>query len=98
MLNDEAKESDLFIFSDASKNTAASTGVVETRQFLRTISGFRSLQIIEREQNWGLASNIIDGVTTMVYRFGRVIVLEDDHERWEADWNDAISSIKKVLY
>jgi len=79
LLNDEAKESDLFIFSDASKNTAASTGVVETRQFLRTISGFRSLQIIEREQNWGLASNIIDGVTTMVYRFGRVIVLEDDH-------------------
>ena len=31
-----------------------------------------------RDQNWGLARNIIDGVTTMVNRYGRVIVLEDD--------------------
>ena len=34
--------------------------------------------LIERAENWGLARNIIDGVTTQVNAYGRVIVLEDD--------------------
>ena len=33
---------------------------------------------MERSENWGLARNIIDGVTTQVNRYGKVIVLEDD--------------------
>ena len=36
------------------------------------------MTVVERPQNWGLALNIIDGVTTHVNRTGRVIVLEDD--------------------
>ncbi|WP_347396342.1 glycosyltransferase family 2 protein, partial [Parabacteroides leei] len=39
---------------------------------------FKSINIIERKENWGLAKNIIDGVTSIVHQYGKVIVLEDD--------------------
>lgn len=76
--NELAAQSPLFIYSDAAKTPESREGVQQTRQFIRDIDGFASVTIIEREQNWGLARSIIDGVTTQVNRFGRVIVMEDD--------------------
>ena len=76
--NEYASESDLIIFSDAPKNEAAKKGVEESRSYIRNITGFKSLRIIERDRNFGLANNIIDGVTSIVNEFGRIIVLEDD--------------------
>lgn len=76
--NELAAQSPLFIYSDAAKTPESREGVEQTRQFIRDIDGFASVTIIEREQNWGLARSIIDGVTTQVNRFGRVIVMEDD--------------------
>lgn len=76
--NELAAQSPLFIYSDAAKTPESREGVEQTRQFIRTIQGFKEVTITEREQNWGLARSIIDGVTTQVNRFGRVIVMEDD--------------------
>lgn len=76
--NELAAQSPLFIYSDAAKTPESREGVEQTRQFIRNIDGFASVTIIEREQNWGLARSIIDGVTTQVNSFGRVIVMEDD--------------------
>ena len=76
--NELAAQSPLFIYSDAAKTPESREGVEQTRQFIRDIDGFASVTIIEREQNWGLARSIIDGVTTQTNRFGRVIVMEDD--------------------
>lgn len=76
--NELAAESPLYIYSDAAKTDADQNAVEETRNFIRQITGFASVTVIERSENWGLARNIIDGVTTQVSRFGRVIVLEDD--------------------
>jgi len=73
-----ADESDLIIYSDAPKNTATEEAVREVREYIRAISGFKSVSIIERDKNWGLANSIIDGVTTVVNERGRIIVLEDD--------------------
>ena len=73
-----ANESNLIIFSDAPKADAQSENVLEVRKYIRKIEGFKSLTIIERETNFGLARSIIDGVTTIVNKFGRIIVLEDD--------------------
>ncbi len=73
-----AKDSELFIFSDAPKNEAAASGVAEVRRYLHTISGFKKASVIERGENWGLAKSIIQGVTEIVNKYGRVIVLEDD--------------------
>lgn len=77
--NEEAKDSDLFIYSDAAKNEASKEQVAEVRSYLYSIKGFKSVTIIERKENWGLAKNIISGVTEVVNQFGVVIVLEDDH-------------------
>lgn len=76
--NELAAESELFVYSDAPKASGDAKAVSDVRDYIRRISGFKSITIIERDENWGLARNIIDGVTTQVERFGRVIVLEDD--------------------
>ena len=76
--NTLAAESDLFIYSDAAKDESGKDAVNEVRTFIRQIKGFKTITLIEREKNWGLARSIIDGVTTQVNRYGKVIVLEDD--------------------
>lgn len=73
-----ATESDLFIYSDAPKNSMVVDAVHEVRGYIRSITGFRSIHIVERDRNWGLANSIIDGVTSIVNKHGRIIVLEDD--------------------
>jgi hypothetical protein len=76
--NTLALETPLHVFSDAPKNTAASQPVADVRAYIRTIAGFKSITIIERDTNFGLARSIIDGVTSLCEQYGRVIVLEDD--------------------
>lgn len=76
--NELAGESDLIIFSDAPKKPDAAEAVREVREYIRTITGFRTVRIVERDRNWGLANSIIDGVTSVVNERGRIIVLEDD--------------------
>ena len=76
--NVEAKDSELFIFSDGPKTEAKKTGVEENRKFIHTIKGFKSITIVEREKNWGLANSLIAGITDVINRYGRVIVVEDD--------------------
>jgi GT2 family glycosyltransferase len=76
--NELASKSDLFIFSDAAKNPDAAASVLKTRAFIKTIRGFKSVNIVEREENIGLAASIIGGVTQLCDQFGSVIVMEDD--------------------
>lgn len=76
--NQLSADSQLVIYSDAPKTERDKATVDETRKFIRSIKGFATLSIVERNENFGLARNIIDGVTTQVNRYGRVIVLEDD--------------------
>jgi len=76
--NAEAAKSNLFVFSDGPKDQSLPDEVDEVRQYLRTVEGFKSVRIVEREKNFGLAQSIISGVTEVVNEHGRVIVLEDD--------------------
>lgn len=74
-----AKESELFIYSDAARSPQDEASVAEVRKIIRTaLPFFKQVNITERETNWGLARSIIDGVTTQINRYERVIVLEDD--------------------
>lgn len=73
-----ASESELYVFSDGSKNDQEKSKVDAVRQYLQTISGFKSVQIIESAVNKGLANSIINGVSQIVQQSGNVIVLEDD--------------------
>lgn len=76
--NELAVDSDIFIYSDAAKNHNAEIGVKQTREYLKTIEGFKSITIIEREKNWGLANSLIDGISTVINKYGYAIIVEDD--------------------
>ena len=73
-----AVESELFIYADGAKDQTVADEVEEVRQYIRLVQGFKKVILIERNENWGLAKNIIDGVSTQVRKYGKVIVLEDD--------------------
>lgn len=76
--NHLAKQSQLFIFSDGAKGNSDLENVQAVRDYLKTVDGFASVQIIEQQQNKGLANSIIDGVSFLCKTQGRVIVFEDD--------------------
>jgi hypothetical protein len=76
--NGLARQSDLFVFSDAAKNESGALEVGAVRKFARAIDGFKSVTIIEREQNLGLSKSVISGVTQLCNEHGRVIAVEDD--------------------
>ena len=73
-----ANQTPLHVFSDAPKTEAACLSVADVRSYIRSIAGFKSVTIIERETNFGLAGSIIEGVTRLCEEYGRVIVMEDD--------------------
>jgi len=76
--NELAAQSDLIIYSDGAKNNSDNEKVNLVRSYIQTIAGFKSIHIVERNTNFGLGNNIIDGVTSVVNEYGSVIVLEDD--------------------
>ncbi len=76
--NELAQESDLTIYSDGPRNEADRVKVAVVRDLCKSVKGFRTVSLIERHENFGLAKSVIDGVTETVEKHGSVIVLEDD--------------------
>lgn len=79
--NDECKDSILFVFCDGYKNENDREQVEETKRYVRqyaSVSKFKEVHIVESERNKGLATSIIDGVTSVVNSYGKIIVIEDD--------------------
>ena len=77
----EAMESELFIFSDGAKNEAGKDKVNEVRTAVAAIkdSGdFKSVTVTESPVNKGLAASVISGVTEVINKYGKAIVVEDD--------------------
>lgn len=79
LANREAGESELIVYSDAPKHPQAAASVAAVRDYLHSVTGFRQITVVERAENYGLVRNIVSGVTETVEKYGRVIVLEDDH-------------------
>ncbi|MEC9022413.1 MAG: glycosyltransferase [Pseudomonadota bacterium] len=73
-----ASETDLYIFSDGPRSDIDAPYVQEIRQFIKTIRGFQSIQIKESPNNIGLARSIIGGVSEVLQKHQRIIVIEDD--------------------
>jgi Glycosyl transferase family 2 len=76
--NELASDSELFVFSDGPRTDADGEKVESLRSYLKTIKGFKSVTVVEREKNLGCAQSIITGVTEIVNRYGWIIVVEDD--------------------
>ncbi len=75
---DGAAQTSLYIYSDGAKNSADDASVAEVRKLCHEAKGFGTVEIVERSGNVGLAENIIAGVTEVINKWGKVIVLEDD--------------------
>lgn len=76
--NAESRRSPLYIFCDGARRDSEAALIQEVRQIVRAEQRFGRTIVIEREANMGLANSIIGGVTDIVERHGRVIVVEDD--------------------
>lgn len=76
--NVEAASTVLYIFSDAAKGEADTPGVAAVRALIADLDGFSAVHRVHRESNYGLARNIVDGVSDVLSRHDRVIVVEDD--------------------
>jgi GT2 family glycosyltransferase len=80
-LNDLASESILYVYADGAKENASLdeiASIEETRKVLKSQEWCKQVTIKHEERNKGLANSIIDGVTEIVNKYGKVIVLEDD--------------------
>jgi hypothetical protein len=76
--NAGAGETDLRIYCDGPKDDQQASAVREVRDYVRRIAGFKSIDLVERDQNIGLARSIITGVTDVLEHNHAVIVVEDD--------------------
>ncbi|NRF39081.1 glycosyltransferase [Pedobacter foliorum] len=76
--NEMAAESRLFVFSDGFKSEADEKDVLEVRELLKNIEGFKSIEVVERKENMGLAKSVIIGVSKLIKDYKQVIVFEDD--------------------
>ncbi len=92
-----ANESELFIFADGPKENAVHEQmekINETRAICKSIKGFKSVIVYESTANKGLAQNIISGVTEIINKYGKVIVIEDDiitSEKFLSFMNEALN-------
>ena len=68
----------LYIFSDAPKNDSERGEVEIVRQYIKDVSGFKELHIVEAVSHKGLARSVIEGVSMVLLEHDSVIVLEDD--------------------
>lgn len=73
-----AMQSDLFVFVDGPKNEEQKQKQKPLIEFLQSIDGFKSVHIEYSEVNKGLDPSIIAGVSSVIDKYGRAIVLEDD--------------------
>ena len=88
-----AKESILIVYSDAAKTDNNTSKVKEVRKYLSEVEGFRSVSVIHREKNFGLARSVIEGSTEVLNKYAKIIVLEDDlitSENFLLYMNDAL--------
>ncbi len=76
--NKLASQSHLHIFSDAAAKKEDAENVNEVREYIKHIEGFQSVTLHIAEENKGLANSIIAGVTEIINKEGKAIVLEDD--------------------
>lgn len=79
--NTLAKESMLYVLCDGAKSNASPdqlSRINRVREVAKETVGFKEIHVECANQNKGLANSIIGGVTDVINKHGRVIVLEDD--------------------
>ena len=80
LLTSSMSTCDLFIFVDGARDQkeGEKEKVQAVQDYVKTISGFKSIHYTFSKVNKGLANSIIGGVSEMFKIYDKVIVLEDD--------------------
>lgn len=76
--NAQAEKTDLFIASDFQRSESEASKVTAVRDYLEQIDGFRSLTVFAREKNYGVVENCNLALQTILKKFDRFIVMNDD--------------------
>ena len=86
--NELAKDTELYLYCDGPKENASDEMKkriadlhVQAKQYAidaLKAGKFKAVHVVCAEQNKGLANSIIGGVTEVINKHGRAIVLEDD--------------------
>jgi hypothetical protein len=79
--NFDADKSDLIIFLDGIadiNNSVLVENCSRVEEIAKSVQGFKKVEIIQSGINKGCDQSEIDGITEVVNRYGKVIVLEDD--------------------
>lgn len=79
--NELVSESELFVYADGPKENASEeqkNKINAVREYVSSITGFKSVNLNFAEKNIGCADSIIRGITEVVNKYGRVIIVEDD--------------------
>jgi hypothetical protein len=71
--------SPLIVYGDGPRDKSEESSVMETREVAMKILGSRA-EYFFSDKNMGLATSITSGVSDVLNRFGKIIVLEDDLE------------------
>jgi hypothetical protein len=77
-----AGESELFIYADGPKKDASAdalSSIALTREIITSRQWCGKTTVLESDVNKGLAVSITEGVSEIIRKYGRAIILEDDH-------------------
>lgn len=84
--NKYASESILYVFCDGPKIDATEEQLQKIKESRKVVDelavypSFKEVCVIKRDENLGLGTSIITGVTEIINKYGKSIVLEDDLE------------------
>lgn len=73
-----ADKSDLYIFSDGAKTSGDISAINNVRKFCSNLNNFKSITLVNRDVNFGLAKNLVNGISQVLENNDKIIVLEDD--------------------
>lgn len=99
LTNAEAPESDLYVYVDGPRaNKHEDSSVHAVQNCVRNIKGFKSITYSFSETNKGLGNSIIKGVTEVINKHGKAIIVEDDlvcSANFLAFMNEGLDKYKK---
>lgn len=71
-------DTEVYIFNDGPKTEYDKIKVDQVRNYLSGSLPLKNYKLIYREKNWGLSKSIINGVSEIIEKHEKIIVIEDD--------------------
>ena len=79
--NELASKSNIYFFSDGAKNTddkVEKKQIERVKKIIQNLKGFKKKKVFYHNKNIGLKKNIIFGISLILKKYKKIIVIEDD--------------------